>query len=867
VRLPIEHRSLPRDYFRRALFLLAVLILPSLGHSQTRQTPDIVKAAAGRAAVERLASAERRQQLHTAHSRGNIRLALSNTGTLGTFGQTIIDPFTGDPLPSCEYPRGSDIVFLYVTAFWIGAIVDGDTLVSCGSEDNYTTSELWPDPPDLGGRFRYGSIDLNSKFYSPDVDASSEEDILITYTDTVTDASLVGRDPFDNRSHRPLGVEVTQRSMAWSYSYADDFILFDYVMKNIGNKRLRRVYLGIWVDGDTWHVSRNNETGWNDDIAGYYRTHPAPEGCGFIDTVDIAWHADNDGDPIPEENPVNWDYRSAKGVVGTRVVRTPSDSLNYAYNWWIWNPSDPSLDFGPRTRGTTEKPFRPVGAGLGTPEGDANRYYVMSNDEFDYDLMTTALDHQEDGFLPPPALASQYAHGYDCRYLLSFGPFDLEPGQTLPVTFAWVGGEDFHLEATDFARFFDPANPSRLYAQLDFSKLALNARWASWVYDNPGVDTDDDGYRGKFRLCLEGGIDSVDADTNWYEGDGVPDFLGAGPPPAPRMRIVPSMGKLIVRWNGFYSENTRDVFTGKIDFEGYRVYAGLDDRPSSYSMISSYDRENYRRFVWTVTETGGSWRNEEVPYTLEELRALYEDPGFDPLRYPRSNPITFNGETVFFIPQDYNQSDLADPAGIHKVYPDEPFPGLDSSAWTDDQLVLDYDLPLPKYYEFEFVYDNLLPTVEYFVAVTAFDFGSPNSGLESLETKPENNSIQELALNSSQVVLADDLDVFVYPNPYRIDADYAALGFENRTGEITDPERARRVHFANLPPVCTISIFSLDGDLVRTFKHNYPEGGPGSMHDTWDLITRNSQTAVSGLYYWVVESPERTQIGKLAIIK
>ena len=816
--------------------------------------------------MQRLAASEPRQQLYTAHNRGNIRLALSNTGTLGTFGQTIIDPFTDEPLPSCEYPRGSDIVFLYVAAFWIGAVVNGDTLVSCGSEDNYNTSELWPDAPDLGGRFRYGSIDINSKYYSEDVKAYSEEDILINYTDTVTEASLVGRDPFDGRNHRPLGIEVDQRSMAWSYSYADDFILFDYVLKNIGAKRLRRAYIGIWVDGDTWHTSRNNEDGWNDDIAGFYRTHPAPEGCGFVDTVNIAWHADNDGDPVPEESPTNWDYRSAKGVVGARVVRTPSDSLRYAYNWWIWNPSDASLDFGPRTRGTEENPFRPVGAGLGTPEGDANRYYVMSNDEFDYDLMTTALDHTEDGFLPPPALASTYAHGYDCRYLLSFGPFDLEPGQTLPVTFAWVGGEDFHQEPTDFARLFDPLHPERYYAELNFSNLAINARWASWVYDNPGVDTDGDGYRGKFRLCTDGAA-TADADTNWYEGDGVPDFLGAGPPPAPKMRVIPSMGRVIVRWNGYHSENTRDVFTGKIDFEGYRVYAGLDDRSSSYSLLSSYDRENYRRFVWTVTENGGSWKNEEVPYSLEELRTLYGDPNFDPTRYPRSHPLNFNDEICFFAPQDHNQSDLSDPRAVHKVYPDEPFPGLDSTSWTADQLVYDYGEPLPKYYEYEYVYENLLPTVEYYVAVTAFDYGSPNSGLESLETKPENNTVQDFALNSSAAVLANDLDVFIYPNPYRVDVDYAGLGFENRTGDIPDPERGRRIHFANLPPVCTISIYSLDGDLIRSFEHDYPEGGAGSMHDSWDLITRNSQTVVSGMYYWVVEAPERTQIGKLVIIK
>jgi hypothetical protein len=99
-----------------------------------------------------------------------------------------------------------------------------------------------------------------------------------------------------------------------------------------------------------------------------------------------------------------------------------------------------------------------------------------------------------------------------------------------------------------------------------------------------------------------------------------------------------------------------------------------------------------------------------------------------------------------------------------------------------------------------------------------------------------------------------------------VDGDYSARGFENRNRNLPT-ERARRINFANLPRQCTISIYSLDGDLVRSWEHDYPEGGPASMHDSWDLITRNTQAAVSGLYYWVVESEDRTQIGKLVIIR
>jgi hypothetical protein len=786
------------------------------------------------------------------HSRGNMQLIVSNNGTIGSFGQTMFDPFTGKNVTSCFYPKNSDITSLWVGAFWIGAVVGRDTLVSCGSEDHYETQEFQPDVEPLG-KVRIKSIDPNSKFYDPE--AHSEEDIIAEYADTLTDPGAVGRDRFDGLSHRPLGIKIEQTSMAWSYSYADDFVLFDYDIENIGQSRLKRVYMGIWIDGDMWHTSRNGPIGWEDDIVGFRRTQEAPEGCNFIDTVNIAYHADNDGDPVGAD----WDFRSTRNVLGSRVVRTPSDSLEYSFNWWITNYSDPNADFGPRRTGSPTNPFRQVGVGLGTPRGDRNRYYVMRHPEFDYDLLNTAVDQTQSGWLPPPQNAERLAAGYDCRYLLSFGPFDIDPGQHLPVSFAWVGGTNFHRQPTDFVNFFNPYSPSALYESLDFSQLAVNSRWASWVYDNPGVDTDGDGNFGRFRVC-----DSTD--TFWYQGDGVPDFRGASPPPAPKMKVIPSVGKFTIRWNGFLSETTPDVFLRRPDFEGYNVYVARDDRASSFSLLSSYDREDYNRFRFELSGPEGSgWVLEEIPFTIDSLRVLY-GPTFSPDLYPRSNPLAVDGEFYYFAPMGGNADDLTLPGGIRKVYPGATDPGVDTTLWTDDDVTTEHGVRLPKYYEYEYAVTDLLPTVPYYVSVTSLDFGSPKAGLPALETAPVNNMIEEFALPSSDSVVAQGQDVYVWPNPYRLDADYAGNGFENRQGNLAS-ERARLIHFANLPAVCTISIFSLDGDLIRRIDHDYAEGSPMSMHDSWDLVTRNTQSVVSGLYYWVVESAGRTQVGKLVIIK
>ena len=128
-------------------------------------------------------------------------------------------------------------------------------------------------------------------------------------------------------------------------------------------------------------------------------------------------------------------------------------------------------------------------------------------------------------------------------------------------------------------------------------------------------------------------------------------------------------------------------------------------------------------------------------------------------------------------------------------------------------------------------------------------------------------SISAYPAASTDEVDRDDLKVYVYPNPYRIDNEYPEGGFEGLPDSDHSKDRLRRVHFANLPARCTIRIFSVDGDLVREIEHAIPETDPKASHETWDLITRNTQSVVSGLYYWTVENEQgEVQIGKLVVI-
>jgi len=795
------------------------------------------------------------------HNIGKMALTITNFGTFGT-GYVTNPIINGEQVLACEYPINSNIEYLFSGAIWIGAVVGRDTLVSTGGDGWFQVQELFPDAGDAGAIIARSSLKSKND-YSPD--AISEQDFICVFTDTFVDNSLTGQDPIDNRPHIPINVSVQQNSYAWSYEYAEDFVLFDYKISNIGAFPIKDLYLGVYVDADVFHTS-NEQNGPQDDICGFRRTVPMPPGYGLdYDTINIAWIADNDGDPTQDGN---WAFTSPVAVTGTRVVRAPTQELRYSFNWWISNTTAAN-DFGPRLAGTNEKPFRSFGTHLGTPTGDKNKYYVMSSNEFDYDQLFTALNNTAKGYLAPPTPVSRardLADGYDTRYLFSFGPFDVQPGDTLPLTIAYVAGDDFHVDPNDFLDYFDPFEPEEYYDRLSFSDLGENARWASWVFDNPGVDTDNNGDTGNAFNWVYTWNDTtptdpsdsfvVDSQKIYYAGDGVPDFKGASPPPPPEIKVFPSFGSVTIRWNGQESENAIDVFSREKDFEGYRVYFAQGNQITDYVLLTSFDLEDFKAYKFNNVLL--SWDQTGVPLTIDSLRTLY-GPDFDPYAYndqyhyftdPRNNDL------LYFRAQDWNESDLTNPNLIHKVYPDAS--KIDSTDTTDEGNL--------RYYEYEYVIGNLEPSVSYNFSVTAFDYGSLSVDLGALESSPLINAVREFPLPSGNVVEDQALEVMVYPNPYRIDGNYADAGYENRD-RTRSAERTRAINFANLPNVCTIRIYTITGDLVREIEHYYPDGGPGSQHEVWDVISRNTQAVVTGIYLWHVESELGDQIGKLVIMK
>ncbi|MFN4111500.1 MAG: hypothetical protein ACK4G1_04450, partial [Ignavibacteria bacterium] len=96
----------------------------------------------------------------------------------------------------------------------------------------------------------------------------------------------------------------------------------------------------------------------------------------------------------------------------------------------------------------------------------------------------------------------------------------------------------------------------------------------------------------------------------------------------------------------------------------------------------------------------------------------------------------------------------------------------------------------------------------------------------------------------------------VVPNPYIV----SSL-FEPEFGELRR-EPLRQLQFINLPNQCTIYVFTLDGDLIKTIHHNSYNGTA-----IWDLRTDGGREISSGIYLYVVKTEEGEYLNRFAVIK
>ncbi len=176
----------------------------------------------------------------------------------------------------------------------------------------------------------------------------------------------------------------------------------------------------------------------------------------------------------------------------------------------------------------------------------------------------------------------------------------------------------------------------------------------------------------------------------------------------------------------------------------------------------------------------------------------------------------------------------------------------------------------------------------YFYSVTAFD--STGVGSSKAELSGRRSGVEAEGV-VPQFGTRTGKSVWVVPNPYR---GYANVAQRPSSWDLvpnaTDPT-GTHVDFLGLPPGdWTIRIYTVSGDLVQTIRstdsvneslrphildaqgvsrpgYNRQQDNPSDGQARWNLISRNGQDIVSGIYIFTVDSGQGTQRGKFVVIR
>ncbi|MCK5520539.1 MAG: T9SS type A sorting domain-containing protein, partial [Candidatus Marinimicrobia bacterium] len=252
------------------------------------------------------------------------------------------------------------------------------------------------------------------------------------------------------------------------------------------------------------------------------------------------------------------------------------------------------------------------------------------------------------------------------------------------------------------------------------------------------------------------------------------------------------------------AESSFDPLVGAIDFEGYRIYRA-SFRPNDWELIAAFDKTDGPVYMLNF-DTGDTLKNE-------------------------------NGENIYVDLPDIANSYI-DTGAVFYVKDES---GANMALFAPEQPI------------------NNLP---YYYVVTSFDnpykFGATE--FVPIECSKSNfmvdpSSGAPLPIFPRKVYTAKDpfpeeLNVKVYPNPYR-------------GSSILEVQYEDKISFTNLPPACKINIFTPAGDLVHSIWHS-----DGTSDVSWDLVSRNDQDIVSGLYLFTVETTNgKLQVGKFVVLR
>jgi hypothetical protein len=760
------------------------------------------------------------------HNVGNLWMNVTNLGVIGNPWKTLSTD------PSGQYPPGSGVEYLWGGGIWVGATVgDNPTPYVSTAYDQlefrpstlpvdtiYESYEGFPGGDRLVNDD--GDVDANGKslvdeeiqdgrdndgdgLIDEDFGAISQQMFTCVYRDDTHEALSTYPE------HVPMGLEITQRSFVWGIPGSDNFVGFEFTIKNDGREDLHNVYLGFFFDGDVGPVSRDFY--WQDDRASILQLGS----LGLIGETH-----DNDGDG-----------GVAEGWIGLML---------------LGHTTDPTGRRAPPDVGLTSARFVSGGAAYencGDPRNDEQRYDLLRSNVI--------------GCQPGQLSATEDA---DYRMYFGVGPFRLfRRGSELTLQLAVVigDGRDGLIESAREARdvfsgqYMDLDGDPETGVDGKETCLTLHPGEERWKFDivghcnlNPLLRE-----RPEYRPVLISEPDCdvnprqwVNLDCNWGTGVGGKEslvrWIGSTPPPCPRVettfppeedypchtldvdeetgiatpeliqgpavQLVSQDENVLIRWNNA-SELVPDPLTKEYDFAGYRVWKA----------------EQWERPEGSTGPTPDLW----------VLLAEYRLPKY---LEPRTGQLSLSA--------------ARDPAAV------TPCDTVDAAAGL-------YLYPVGYYQHKD---EHVLPGFTYFYSVTAFDVNDtgerdPRTGrMKTFRFECRHVASEGQAIVTTTEPRPDIGEVFVTPNPYYGNAQWDLMPNPK------DPT-GTHVDFMNMPKgPWTLRIFTLVGDLVRIFEN---DGSRDIGQVKWDLVSHNGQGVVSGIYLFSVECQYGSQVGKFAILR
>jgi hypothetical protein len=423
------------------------------------------------------------------HDRSQVLLRINNTGQ---FGISLTPPYDD----YCIWPIGTYNNYIQGSGLWFGAKFDYDNNGDLdkvfvqgwnplAGDSEFGPGRLGQDPEDPLARVYDSTDSTDLTEWPPEFeDPDSGDPMVYSVQDLVTIYNDVSGEPIFGESN--IGIEVRQRSMAFTHDLSTNVIYVEWELTNVSEaiENGPFIFEDAWIGFDTY---ASVGIAWTDDLTSFFRDMVTPDGDTLVIDSAILWDSD-----FREPN-----FVGNPGLMGFALIQGPGNDAD-----GIDNDKDGFID---------ESPFNGIdddGDGDVDESDEVDELGLVNfsrhckptvpcevlDPEFDsdgYDLLSCISEENPDSSSCYHCL--EIDHPDHQRFMISSGPFDWLPSQTIHILFAFVFaspvGSIDQLELVGDPPRPDPNDP----ALADFIATVLEAReYARSGFTNVGIEDHDE---------------------------------------------------------------------------------------------------------------------------------------------------------------------------------------------------------------------------------------------------------------------------------------------------------------------------------------------------------------------------------------